>query len=431
MTLLEIWGSVNYAIVLIFGILLSIDISGGCEKHRKWRLCALLCPLFLLIQTGLFLRFGLDTVKKLYPFIVHLPLTLALVLALKKTPGIALVSIYTAYLCCEIPNWLRMIVSAAARSELAGEISYTILIIPLFFLLRRFFVRAAHEAMTCSKWALLLFGSLPVAFYIFDYATTIYSKALYSGIYALNESLPALLVTFYVLFLTAYHVQSERINQAELQSSMLEAKWSQTQLEMDALRSAQTQTAVYQHDMRHHLNVLDSYLAAGKPDQAAAYIQKVQSDVEAITPVRYCENELVNLLCSSFAGKSEHAGVSLRINAKLPPELAISDTELCSVLSNALENALRVAANQAPKRRYIDLYCGIRLNKLLIEVKNPYSGEIVLQDGVPVSDRDGHGYGCRSIQAVANRRGGICEFKTERGVFCLRFMVPVKTGKPA
>ena len=37
MTLLEIWGSVNYAIVLIFGILLSIDISGGCEKHRCCR----------------------------------------------------------------------------------------------------------------------------------------------------------------------------------------------------------------------------------------------------------------------------------------------------------------------------------------------------------------------------------------------------------
>ena len=47
--------------------------------------------------------------------------------------------------------------------------------------------------MTCSRAALGLFGSLPVAFYFFDYATTIYSDALYAGIHVVNESLPALL----------------------------------------------------------------------------------------------------------------------------------------------------------------------------------------------------------------------------------------------
>ena len=71
--------------------------------------------------------------------------------------------------------------------------SYAVLIVPVFLLLRRYFVRAAYEAMTCSKAALGLFGSLPVAFYFFDYATTIYSDALYAGIHAVNESLPALL----------------------------------------------------------------------------------------------------------------------------------------------------------------------------------------------------------------------------------------------
>ena len=58
--------------------------------------------------------------------------------------------------------------------------------------------------MTSSPTALLLFGSLPCSYYIFDYATTIYSDALYSGIQALNEFLPTVLVVFYVLFLPAF-----------------------------------------------------------------------------------------------------------------------------------------------------------------------------------------------------------------------------------
>ena len=114
--------------------------------------------------------------------------------ALQHKPlGVSIVSVFTAYLCCEILNWVRENVSALTHSVLAGEISYAVLIVPVFLLLRRYFVRAAYEAMTCSRAALGLFGSLPVAFYFFDYATTIYSDALYAGIHAVNESLPALL----------------------------------------------------------------------------------------------------------------------------------------------------------------------------------------------------------------------------------------------
>ena len=268
-----------------------------------------------------------------------------------KPLGVSIVSVFTAYLCCEIPNWVREIVSALTHSVLAGEISYAVLIVPVFLLLRRYFVRAAYEAMTCSKAALGLFGSLPVAFYFFDYATTIYSDALYDGIHAVNESLPALLIVFYVIFLTAYHVQTQRRSSAEMQSSMLEAKWSQAQTEMDAMRRSQAQTAVYQHDMRHHLNAIDAFLSADRTEQARDYIHRVQSEVEALSVRRYCENELVNLLCSSFAEKAQQHGIRLTAELRLPAALSIPDTELCTVLSNGLENAFRAVSGLDEQQR--------------------------------------------------------------------------------
>ena len=288
-------------------------------------------------------------------------------------------------------------------------------------------VAAAYGAMTSSPTALLLFGSLPCSYYIFDYATTIYSDALYSGIQALNEFLPTVLVVFYVLFLPAFHVQSQKRSSAEMQRSLLEVELKQSQQEMDSLRQSEMQTAVYQHDMRHHLNMISGLLASGSPQQAQEYIQKVQSDVEAITSRRFCENETVNLLCSSFVQKAEKSGVTLNVDARVPAHLPISDTELCSLLSNALENALRAASTLRPEfRRTVDLYCGIRLNKLLIEVRNPYDTPPVMRDGVPVSDAAGHGFGCRSIQAIAQQRGGLCQFLAERGTFLLRVMLPAK-----
>ena len=279
--------------------------------------------------------------------------------------------------------------------------------------------------LTASRSALLLFGSLPVTYYIFDYATTIYSDALYSGIQALNEFLPTALVTFYVLFLPAFHAQTQKRAAAEMQRSMLESELEQSQLEMDSLRQLEAQTAIYQHDMRHHLNMLDGLLSSGKPEQAEEYIQKVQADIESITPRRFCENELVNLLCSSFTAKASKAGITLTVEAKLPNALAISDTELCSLLSNGLENALHAASEQPAGERWVTLYCGVRQNKLLIEIRNPCTGEVVMQDGIPVSGREDHGFGCRSIRTIAQRNGGFCVFTAQDKEFCMQAVLPV------
>lgn len=203
--------------------------------------------------------------------------------------------------------------------------------------------------MTYSRWTLLLFGSLPVTYYIFDYATTVYSNALYSNVLIISEFLPTVLVTFYILFLPAFYLETQKRAAAEMQRSMLTMERSSPSLRWTPFTGWRPRPPVYQHDMRHHLNMLDGLLSAGRPDEATAYIKNVQADIEAITPRRFCENHLVNLLCSSFTDKAQRQGAVLTVDASLPNDVAISDTELCSLLSNGLENALHAVA--APTRR--------------------------------------------------------------------------------
>ena len=243
MTMLTFLGVFNYGLVLIYGLFLSVFIAGGWENRKQRGLVIALCPVFILIQIPGWLLLGEDTVKKLYPLIVHLPLILILIFALKKTAGVCVVSVLTAYLCCQLPRWGDIAVAAVTCSALAGEIAYSLLIGPLFFLLLRYFVKPAHAAMTYSRQSLLLFGSLPAVYYLFDYATTIYSDSLYAGIPALNELIPTALILFYVVFLTAYHHETQERTKAELQSSAQAALLRHAQKEMDALRQAQMQAA--------------------------------------------------------------------------------------------------------------------------------------------------------------------------------------------
>ena len=241
MPVLTTLGVFNYGLVLLYGLFLSTFISGGWENTKQRTLVFAACPLFLMIQSVCWLALGADMARQLYPLITHLPLALILICILKKKVDVALVSICTAYLCCQLPRWVDLVVTALTHSELIGEICYTLVIGPLFYLLYRFFVRPAYAAMMASPQSLLLFGSLPVAYYFFDYATVVYSDALYRGYGAINEFLPTALITFYVMFLTAYHAQSSRRAQAEMQSTMLEAGLKQSQIEVDALRRAEMQ----------------------------------------------------------------------------------------------------------------------------------------------------------------------------------------------
>ena len=61
-----------------------------------------------------------------------------------------------------------------------------------------------------------------------------------------------------------------------------------------------------------------------------------------------------------------------------------------------------------------------------IENKNRYIGEIIMRDGLPVSERQGHGYGCHAIRDITNSYRGLCSFEPENGMFTLRIMLPLE-----
>lgn len=413
----------NYGLVLIFGMFLSTFIAGSWETPRQRNEIILACPLFLIIQWFCWSLWGAEVVEKIYPFITHLPLLLVLVFLLKKKTSVAAVSILTSYFCCEIPLWINLMVLAVTKSALIAEICYTAGIIVLFIVFYRYFVPAIHNVLIGSQRSVLLFGSLPMAYYIFDYATTVYTDVLYKDIRALDEFLPTLLLVFYILLLTAYHTQQQKRTEAELRHSMLEAELKQSETEIENLHKAEKQTAIYQHDMRHHLRMIDHFIAVGEIPRAREYIQGVCTAVETVTPKRFCENETVNLLLSSFEQRANNAGIRFRAEVKLPGEHPIPDTELCAVISNGLDNALR-AAEQC--RGGIDFYCGIRHNKILIEIKNPYRDEITFRNELPVAKEEGHGYGCKSIRDITQKHSGICTFEAQNNIFTLRVVLPLQ-----
>lgn len=395
---------------------------------QKWAAPILILTLAV-FNEWLRIQFDMAFVRKIFLLTMQLPFFLIFLYLAKYGPLKTLFAIFSAMIFSSPPTIairaIRYIVPTGAWTAYffdAACYALTLLLTRLIF--RRGFNYLFKYSDNKIFIPFYLVGAL---YYVYTFALWKFDLTAFQGVYGiLVRYLPTMQVfMFYFSLLQSYQDLSEKRE--------LEASQAALSLELDAaedqiarLDEAHRQSALYRHDMRHHLTAISGFLAEGNPRQAEEYIQKVSSGIDAITPRRFCENHLVNLLCSSFVNRAENAGISLSVEAGLPEAVPLPDTELCAMLSNGLENALNATAGLEEARRWIRFYCGIRTGQLLLEIQNPYDGPVVLRDGLPVSGQEGHGHGCRSIRAIAGRNQGLCEFAPEDGVFTLRVVLPVQ-----
>lgn len=235
--------------------------------------------------------------------------------------------------------------------------------------------------------------------------------------------LSLLVVLLYVYVGISFHSLGKRVD-AERDALTLRLQVEEAQSNIALLRSSQESAAFYRHDLRHHLMLIRTLLDNGAIQQLRDYLDEVQQEVDNSTPRRHCQNDAANLLISAFITKAESAGVRLVADTQIPHSLPISNPELCTLLSNALENAIHGAVSApAEVEKLVRLMVRQTDGKLLLSVENPYGGEVAMVDGLPQSNRAGHGMGTRSMKMIVKNYGGLSTFEAKDGIFTVRIAV--------
>ncbi len=228
-----------------------------------------------------------------------------------------------------------------------------------------------------------------------------------------------LLLLFYLLF---YLMASglNRNDRLRLENQFL----SMQHARYDSLLATTRQIRQARHDLRHHFHVLQGFAAQGKWDSLTTYLEEAQGNIPA-GDLGLCANAVVDSVAGYFAPLYKENGVPLSFALDLPRDLPVPDTDLCSVLSNLLENAMEASLRTAPEKRSVQVSARLHSgNMVLLSVENNYDGEVRERNGVFLSSkRPGEGIGLQAVRHTAEKGGGYVRFHYGDGVFTANVML--------
>jgi hypothetical protein len=374
------------------------------------------------LSTLVFSGWTEQTVWQFYPLVVHLPLVVMLSLIFKKRPITAVVSVGLAYLCCQPSKWFGLLVEAFVQSSTA------VLCVKILVAAAVSVVILCHIATYISKLfnkdtrSILIFCVVPLSYYVFDYVVGIYTDLWVSHYRLAAEFLSFSLCIFFILFCVVYYKEYERKTEAEHKERIIRIAAEQEAKEVETIKKSNLETSLLRHDMRLLLGNLYLCIEREDKEQALKMIAGYTAQVESAFIHRYCKNDTINYIIANFESKCKEKQIDFNATVEVET-FSVDEILFSSIISNALENAINAQDGLEPAKRSIRLMLKSSDGKLLLSIKNPFKSAPVFADGIPITDKKGHGYGTQSIRYLTEKLGGNYQFTVKNDIFILRVVL--------
>lgn len=211
-----------------------------------------------------------------------------------------------------------------------------------------------------------------------------------------------------VITIWIYHLREfvrQRVQEKkELQA--LQFRNELTQKSYEAMASHMREARMLRHEVGHHIAALKILNDQGESERIADYLSAISEQINT-EAMLYTENDLVNCIVSDCFSRAARVRIRFSIDIRIPRSLPMEDPDLCSLLTNLLDNALE-AAERVPEKldRWIDLRMRTRGDFLIVSCANSSTGHTAGQENNFISSKTGdHGYGIPIMRSIAQKYG--------------------------
>ena len=366
--------------------------------------------------------FGEQIVWKLQPVIVQIPLCLLFIFKYKRSFATSVACVASAYMCCQPANWFGLVALTLSESIILYLIVEIITLIGFSCLLVFMFAPVLSKIFDKNDFSTIIFGIIPIIYYIFDYLVSPKVDAIPAYGRAIFEFMPFFICVIYLVLSSIYYTEYEKNVHSAMKNQIIDIASEQQKKEIELIKDKTHEIQILRHDLRFFLNNLAHRIQTDDKETALKMISEYVELIDVTSINRYCINDTINYILSSFATKCELHSVRFETDIEIT-EFHHDELEFSSILSNALDNALNAVKESPVDLRIIKVMLKSSEGKTLLSISNPYSKQPVFVDGLPVTDRKGHGYGTQSICYLTEKLNGNYQFIAHDGWFVLRIIL--------
>ena len=168
------------------------------------------------------------------------------------------------------------------------------------------------------------------------------------------------------------------------------------------------------HDLKSLLEGFQGGISQEQVDKLKAKVGEYDAFVDT-------GNHVLDIVLAEKRALCQSRGIELTAYLDGSALSFLEELELYALIGNTLNNAIDAVSKLPEEKRFILLTISAEEGMVTIHGENPYAGEVVMEDALPVSQRDEryHGFGMKSMERIVEKYDGTITTTPRDGMFYL------------
>lgn len=241
------------------------------------------------------------------------------------------------------------------------------------------------------------------------------------------EYLPAFIMYLVLMPLIYIHIfntlrhQQNTFEMAE-KEKILQLQVANMRARIEEFSASTVKLQEERHNYRHKLNVISTLAEKGQTEKIIEIVREYTEMIPEKTVRSYSNYPVLDAVLTSYLEWAKRKGIRVTTKLAFPETLPVNETELATALANAIENAIQACEKIETPKRYLELK-SITEPCFMLQIRNSFDGVVDFsEEGIPLSGKNGHGFGTRSIVTFCEKNDAFYEFLAEDKEFTLRLV---------
>ena len=131
----------------------------------------------------------------------------------------------------------------------------------------------------------------------------------------------------------------------------------------------------WRHDYRHHIQTMKVHASNGEYAEIDKYLDMLDEDLTNVETVIRTGNRMADAILNSKLSLAMEKQIRVKAEAQIPVSLTISELDLCTVISNLLDNAIDACMELPVEERLIRIYMEMKGSYLYFSIINTAGGK--------------------------------------------------------